>query len=110
MAGELMSKDENIEKMLKIIDDAWSNTPSIIISTNDYVYCLFPTDSTTKENWVEASFTLQDASLEERTLTAKEALLYLLEEVTHGLPGYIDMPIALEIGDLEKVKEKIKGA
>lgn len=104
-----MSKSENIEKMLKIIDNAWSNTPSIIISTSDYVYCLYPTDNS-KETWVEASFTLQDASLEERTLSPKEALMYLLEEITHGLPGYVDLPIALELSDLEKVKEKVKGA
>ena len=104
-----MSKTENIEKMLKIIENAWSNTPSIIISTSDYVYCLYPTDNS-KETWVEASFTLQDASLEERTLSPKEALMYLLEEVTHGLPGYVDLPIALELSDLEKVKEKVKGA
>ncbi|MEX2707130.1 MAG: hypothetical protein Q6352_018020 [Candidatus Freyrarchaeum guaymaensis] len=104
-----MSKTENIEKMLKIIDNAWSNTPSIIISTSDYVYCLYPTDNS-KETWVEASFTLQDASLEERTLSPKEALMYLLEEITHGLPGYVDLPIALELSDLEKVKEKVKGA
>lgn len=104
-----MSKSENIEKMLKIIENAWSNTPSIIISTSDYVYCLYPTDNS-KETWVEASFTLQDASLEERTLSPKEALMYLLEEVTHGLPGYVDLPIALELSDLEKVKEKVKGA
>ncbi|MGQ9719797.1 MAG: hypothetical protein ACUVXA_00545 [Candidatus Jordarchaeum sp.] len=105
-----MSKEENIQKMLKIIDDAWANTPSIIISTKDYVYCLFPTDPADKDNWIEASFTLQDASLEQRILTVKEALVYLLEEVTHGLPGYIDMPIVLEIADLDKIKEKIKGA
>ncbi|MHA1210086.1 MAG: hypothetical protein ACTSRF_12805 [Candidatus Freyarchaeota archaeon] len=104
-----MSKSENIEKMLKIIENAWSNTPSIIISTSDYVYCLYPTDNS-KETWVEASFTFQDASLEERTLSPKEALMYLLEEVTHGLPGYVDLPIALELSDLEKVKEKVKGA
>ncbi|MHA1580120.1 MAG: hypothetical protein ACTSUQ_10900 [Candidatus Freyarchaeota archaeon] len=104
-----MSKTENIEKMLKIIDNAWSNTPSIIISTSDYVYCLYPTDNS-KETWMEASFTLQDASLEERTLSPKEALMYLLEEITHGLPGYVDLPIALELSDLEKVKEKVKGA
>nr|MDO8078127.1 hypothetical protein [Candidatus Freyarchaeota archaeon] len=104
-----MSKTENIEKMLKIIENAWSNTPSIIISTSDYVYCLYPTDNS-KETWVEASFTLQDASLEERTLSPKEALMYLLEEITHGLPGYVDLPIALELSDLEKVKEKVKGA
>ncbi|MHA1364513.1 MAG: hypothetical protein ACTSP1_18640 [Candidatus Freyarchaeota archaeon] len=104
-----MSKSENIEKMLKIIENAWSNTPSIIISTSDYVYCLYPTDNS-KETWVEASFTLQDASLEERTLSPKEALMYLLEEITHGLPGYVDLPIALELSDLEKVKEKVKGA
>ncbi|MHA1262966.1 MAG: hypothetical protein ACTSSA_12890 [Candidatus Freyarchaeota archaeon] len=104
-----MSKSENIEKMLKIIENAWSNTPSIIISTSDYVYCLYPTDNS-KETWVEASFTFQDASLEERALSPKEALMYLLEEVTHGLPGYVDLPIALELSDLEKVKEKVKGA
>lgn len=104
-----MSKEENIRKMLKYIDDAWSNTPSIIISTKDYIYCLFPTDSTSKEKWVEVSFTLQDASLEERSLTSKEALIYLLEEITHGIPEYAEIPIILKIEDLDNLKEKIKG-
>lgn len=108
-AGELMSKNENVSKMLKYIDDAWSNTPSIIISTNDYVYCLFPTDSTSKEKWVEVSFTLQDSSLEERALAPKEALIYLMEEITHGLPEYAELPIVLKIEDLDNLKKKIKG-
>lgn len=103
-----MSKDENISKLLKYIDDAWSNTPSIIISTKDYVYCLFPTDSTSKEKWVEVSFTLQDASLEKRDLTPKEALIYLMEEITHGLPEYAELPLVLKIEDLDNLKKKIK--
>jgi hypothetical protein len=82
--------------------------PSIIINTEDYIYCLFPTDSATKEKWVEASLTLPEANLEERNLTPKEALIYLLEEITHGLPGYAQLPIVLEVGDLDKVKEKVK--
>jgi hypothetical protein len=108
-AGELMSKEENISQMVKHIDEAWSNTPSIIISTTDYVYCLFPTDSASKEKWVEVSFTLQDASLEKRTLNAKEALIYLMEEITHGLPEYAELPIVLKIEDLDNLKKKIKG-
>jgi hypothetical protein len=103
-----MSKDENVSKILKYIDDAWSNTPSVIISTKDYIYCLFPTDSTSKENWVEVSFTLQDASLEKRTLTPKEALIYLMEEITHGLPEYAELPLISKIEDLDNLKKKIK--
>ncbi|MEX2751982.1 MAG: hypothetical protein Q6366_008845 [Candidatus Freyarchaeota archaeon] len=103
-----MSKEKNVEKMLKYLDEAWTKPPSIIINTEEYIYCLFPTDSATKEKWVEASLTLPEANLEERNLTPKEALVYLLEEITRGLPGYAQLPIVLEVGDLDKVKEKVK--
>lgn len=103
-----MAKEENVKKMLEILDKAWGIMPSAIIYTDDYVYVLFPLDDS-KEKWQEVSFTMPEGSIETRELTAKEALIYLMEEVTKGLPNYVELPIVTEIEDLDAVKEKVKG-
>nr|HDO80248.1 hypothetical protein [Candidatus Bathyarchaeota archaeon] len=102
-----MAKAENVQKMLEILDRAWEVTPSVIIYTDDYIYVLFPLDGE-KERWQEASFTIPDGSIETRELSAKDALFYLIEEITKGLPNYIELPIVTELKDLESVKEKVK--
>ncbi len=102
-----MAKEENVKKMLEILDKAWETTPSIIIYTDDYVYVLVPLDES-KEKWQEVSFTVPEGSIEMRELTVKEALIYLMEEVTKGLPNYVKLPVVTEIENLDEVKEKVK--
>ncbi len=103
-----MSKEENVNKMLEILNRAWEVTPSTIIHTDDYVYVLFPLDEQ-KEKWQEVSFMMPEGSIEIRELTAKEALIYFMEEVTKGLPNYVELPVVTELKDLDSVKEKVKG-
>ncbi|MEM1722358.1 MAG: hypothetical protein QXK43_01155 [Candidatus Jordarchaeales archaeon] len=103
----MMAKEENIKKMIEMLDKAWEVTPSIIIYTEDYVYTLFPIDDK-KERWQEVSFTIPDGSIEIRELTTKDALIYLMEEITKGLPNYVKIPVVTELNELNEIKEKIK--
>ncbi|MHA1237915.1 MAG: hypothetical protein ACTSSJ_01495 [Candidatus Odinarchaeia archaeon] len=100
--------NENASKAVELIKKAWEVTPSIIISTPDYVYVLFPSSNGT---WTEASYLLNEKELETRELSSDQALKYLIEELTKGLPGYIPDITNIIIADekrLEELVEKIQ--
>ncbi len=95
--------------MIEILESATKpGVPAIVISTKDYIYCLVANDAELT-SWKEASMTFPDGSLEEKDISAGKALMLLIEELTKGLPGYVDnLPIAkneVEIGAaIDRVK------
>ncbi|MHC1590691.1 MAG: hypothetical protein ACXQS8_01255 [Candidatus Helarchaeales archaeon] len=99
-----MSKDEMCEILDKTLEPG---RRSVIIYTKDYVYCLF--SSADLETWTEAVFEFPD-SFSKKDLKASIALANLIEELTQGLPGYYaDLPVVKDPGEVNKVKEMIKG-
>ncbi|NWF96659.1 MAG: hypothetical protein HXY34_11015 [Candidatus Thorarchaeota archaeon] len=82
----MSNKAENAKAFGALLAQAWENTPSFICSNDDYIYCLFPADST-KEKWVEASITFPDGSLEKKEIDPTKAIALLVEELK-VLPDY----------------------
>lgn len=80
------NKAENAKSFGMLLAKAWENTPSFICSNNDYIYCLFPADST-KEKWLEASITFPDGSMDKKEIDAVKAIALLVEELK-VLPDY----------------------
>ncbi len=101
-----MSKKENANKTLKLLEDAWKSKSAILL-TDDYLYMMFQIEA---GKWKEASFIFDDASLEERDLDSEKALMLLIEEITTGLPGYKSYTTVLDNDSRETVKEKIQAA
>ncbi|MHA1276041.1 MAG: hypothetical protein ACTSQI_22050 [Candidatus Helarchaeota archaeon] len=99
------------EKMIEILESAMKpGVPSIVINTKDYIYCLVASDSELT-SWKEASMTFPDCSLEEKDISAGKALMFLIEELTKGLPGYVDnLPIAKNEGEIAAAIERIKSS
>ncbi|TFG12890.1 hypothetical protein EU537_07950 [Candidatus Thorarchaeota archaeon] len=82
----MSKKAENAKTFGALLAQAWENTPSFIISNDDYIYCLFPLDET-NENWKEASLTFPDASIEQNEIDSTQAIALLIEELK-VLPTY----------------------
>ncbi len=82
----MADKAENAKTFGALLAQAWENTPSFICSTDDYIYCLFPSDET-KEKWLEASLTFPDGSLDQKEIDAVKAIALLVEELK-VLPTY----------------------
>lgn len=101
-----MSKEENAKKTLEIFEEAWK-TKSAILLTDDYLYMMFQVG---EEQWKEASFIFDDASLEVRELDAEKALMLLIEEITTGLPSYESYTIVLDNESKEKVNERVQAS
>ena len=101
-----MSKEENANKTLELLEEAWK-VKSAILMTDDYLYMMYQVE---EGKWKEASFIFDDASLEVRDLDTEKALLLLLEEITTGLPGYEKYTTVLDNDAREKVKEKVQAA
>ncbi len=99
------------EKMVEILESATKpGVPAIVINTKDYIYCLVASD-TELSSWKEASMTFPDCSLEEKDIPAGKALMFLIEELTKGLPGYVDnLPIAKNEGEVAAAIERVKSA
>ena len=101
-----MSKEENANKTLEILEEAWK-VKSAILMTDDYLYMMYQIG---EGKWKEASFIFDDASLEVRDLDAEKALMLLIEEITTGLPGYDSYTTVLDNDTRETAKEKIQAA
>ncbi|MFW9832038.1 MAG: hypothetical protein ACFFD8_09720 [Candidatus Thorarchaeota archaeon] len=101
-----MSKEENANQTLEILEEAWK-AKSAILLTDDYLYMMYQID---EGKWKEASFIFDDASLEVRDLDTEKALLLLIEEITTGLPGYKTYTTVLDNDTREQVKEKVQAA
>jgi hypothetical protein len=82
----MSNKAENAKTFGALLAQAWENTPSFICSNDDYIYCLFPADEK-KEQWLEASLTFPDGSLEKKEIDAVKAIALLVEELK-VLPTY----------------------
>lgn len=101
-----MSKEENANKTLELLEEAWK-TKSAILLTDDYLYMMYQLE---EGKWKEVSFIFDDASLEVRDLDTEKALLLLIEEITTGLPGYESYTTVLDNDTREQAKEKIQTA
>jgi hypothetical protein len=101
-----MSKDE----MVEILNSAMEpGITSVIVHTKDYIYVVYSLDPE-KKKWKEASYKYQGEALSVRELEAPKALMYLVEELTRGLPGYYpDAPFVKDQGELEALINKVKG-
>ena len=99
------------EKMVEILTSATKpGIPAIVINTKDYIYCLIAND-TELSSWKEASMTFPDGSLEEKDIPAGKALMLLIEELTKGLPGFVDnLPIAKNEGEIGQAIERVKSS
>ncbi|MHA1232257.1 MAG: hypothetical protein ACTSRP_15855 [Candidatus Helarchaeota archaeon] len=98
------------DEMVEILNAAMSpGTTSVIIQTKDYVYLVYSLDPE-KTKWKEVSYTFDGSSLDIRELEAPKALMYLIEELTRGLPGYFpELPFIKDQNELEELIKKIKG-
>jgi hypothetical protein len=101
-----MSKEENANKTLEILEEAWK-VKSAILMTDDYLYMMYQIG---EGKWKEASFIFDDASLEVRDLDAEKALMLLIEEITTGLPSYDSYTTILDNDTRETAKEKVQAA
>ena len=101
-----MSKQENAAKVLEIFEEAWK-TKSAILLTYDYLYMMLQLEP---GKWKEASFIFEDATLETRELDSEKALMFFIEEITTGLPGYESYTIVLDNESKEKVKERVQAS
>ncbi len=101
-----MSKKENANKTLELLEEAWK-TKSAILLTEDYLYMMYQQE---EGKWKEVSFIFDDASLDVRDLDTEKALLLLIEEITTGLPGYESYTTVLDNDTREQAKEKIQAA
>lgn len=81
-----MSEINASEEIIQLMKKAWETSPSVIISTLDYIYVLFPSEN---GKWIEASYMIKEKEIETRTIDSEQALKYLIEELTKGMPGYI---------------------
>ena len=90
------------ERMIEIINECTAaGTKAIITYTSDYIYTLRSTDL---ENWKEAVFEFP-GSLTEKDLPASKACALLIEEITQGLPGYVEnLPVNKDPSDIAKIK------
>ncbi len=107
MVTLMADKAQNAKEMAALMAKAWENTPSVIISTEDYLYALFPIDEK-REKWTEASLTFPDLTLEKRELDTKLALEYLIEEITKGMPNYGQVPIVTSKGEFDQAVGRLK--
>ena len=82
----MADKAENAKNFGALLAQAWENTPSFICSNDDYIYCLFPKDET-KSQWIEASITFPDGSLDKKEIPPNTAMALLIEELK-VLPTY----------------------
>ncbi|MHA1271578.1 MAG: hypothetical protein ACTSPY_17425 [Candidatus Helarchaeota archaeon] len=98
------------DEMVEILNTSMSpGVSSVIINTKDYIYLIYSLDAE-KTKWKEVSYTYDGSSLEIRELDAPKALMYLIEELTRGLPGYMpDIPFIKDQNELEELIKKVKG-
>ncbi len=82
----MADKAENAKAIGALLAQAWENTPSFICSNDDYIYCLYPTNDS-KEQWIEASITFPDGSLDKKEIPPNTAIALLIEELK-VLPTY----------------------
>jgi len=101
-----MSKADEMVEILKASMEP--GVTSVIIHTDDYIYLIYSMDPQ-KTKWKEVSYTFQGSNLDVRELDSSKALMYLIEELTKGLPGYIDIPVIKDQNELENLIKKVKG-
>src|SRR4030042_3647066 len=93
-----MGKDE----FIAILDKSFAHGTPFIDYTGDYVYILMPNDPAGEE-WTEAVYLKEDASVEKKLLKAEKAWAYFLEEFEKGLAGSGE---DLMVGHIKEVREK----
>ena len=71
------------QDLKNILKEVW-NSPSIIIKTPDYIYSLKKEEN----EWIEISYMIAEKELQKRNLSDKQAILYLIEELTKSLVQY----------------------
>ncbi|MHA1263762.1 MAG: hypothetical protein ACTSRS_00860 [Candidatus Helarchaeota archaeon] len=102
-----MSKEE----IIAILQEATKpGVPAVVINTKDYIYCLMASNAELS-SWKEASITFPDGTVEIKEIPAGKALMLLIEELTKGLPGYVDdLPIAKNENEIETAIERVKSS
>ena len=101
----MADKAENAKTFGALLAQSWENTPSFICSTDDYIYCLFPSDET-KEKWLEASLTFPDGSIDQKEIDAVKAIALLVEELK-VLPTYGADSIVTSKDKLDQVASRL---
>ncbi|MBD3404937.1 MAG: hypothetical protein GF411_02235 [Candidatus Lokiarchaeota archaeon] len=101
----MADKAENAKTFGALLAQAWENTPSFICSNEYYIYCLFPADET-KEQWIEASITFPDGSLDKKDISASKAIALLVEELKL-LPTYGADTIVTSKAKLDQVAVRL---
>ena len=101
-------KAKNTAEMLNHLQKAYQTPPSIILFTEDYVYTLYPTNSS-GEKWLEVSFMTPDGTMEKKELGPKDAIMYLIKEFCEGLGSYFEqLPIVKDESSYKKAVSKVK--
>jgi hypothetical protein len=101
-------KAKNTAEMLNHLQKAYQTPPSIILFTEDYVYTLYPTNSS-GEKWLEVSFITPDGTMEKKELGPKDAIMYLIKEFCEGLGSYYEhLPIVKDESSYKKAVSKVK--
>ena len=101
----MADKAENAKTFGSLLAQAWENTPSFICSNDDYIYCLFPADDT-KVQWIEASITFPDGSLDKKEIPSNTAIALLIEELK-VLPTYGADSIVTSKAKLDEAAAKL---
>jgi uncharacterized protein YktA (UPF0223 family) len=92
-----MSKD----KLITLLDGAFSNGTPFIGYTADYVYALIPLGG---GKWNEVSFDIQSGELDERTINSTIAFRMLMEEIEKGISQELE---DFMLGKFKEFKESI---
>ena len=101
----MADKAENAKTFGSLLAQAWENTPSFICSNDDYIYCLYPADDT-KVQWIEASITFPDGSLDKKEIPSNTAIALLIEELK-VLPTYGADSIVTSKAKLDEAAAKL---
>jgi len=78
-----MSKD----KLFQHLDTAFENGTPFIDYTDYYIYCLIPQSD---GNWLEVSYDIASAEMDERTVNSTIAFRMLIEEIEKGISMEIE--------------------
>jgi hypothetical protein len=98
-----MSKD----KLIQRLDTAFDNGTPFIDYTDYYIYCLIPQPD---GNWLEVSYDIASAELDERTINSTIAFRMLIEEIEKGISMEIEDFMLNNFKDFRKsIEDKPEG-